>query len=121
MDDPRLVGRSSKSIERKKRFIAARKAAGLTQQELAEKAGVSLSAVQRVESMSKASNSRAWMFFNMCEVLGVSLDYIWFGCDENEHRCPVHGGLCRELANMSEEARQALFVALTATKPAQMT
>lgn len=76
-EDPEVAERESKGSGRKwERLIAARKAKGLTQQQMADAIGVSLVTYNRWENRLIPPEA-AWPFIKMSKELGVSMDYLF--------------------------------------------
>lgn len=68
------------------RLIKAREAVGLTQQELADKCGVSQSMIARVESGER--EPRRWLTIRIAESLDESIGYLFYGQDDDQRSLP---------------------------------
>lgn len=82
----------------------------MTQRELASITGVSVSTIQRMESMAAPSNVQARAFAKLCGALGCSMDYIFFGTEiENPADDPQIALLLTLIRDMPPRKRAALI------------
>lgn len=59
------------------RLLAARRAKGMTLQELSDKSGVSASTISTIEC--GRSTATVWVMANLCDALGVSMQWMVYG------------------------------------------
>lgn len=98
------------SMDLKDRIALARKQAGLSQEQLGEKLGVSRQAVSKWES-GQANPDVAYVT-EMCRLFGVSSDWLLMGLDEGDQgspaACPGCGGIVTPLDRFCPKCGQPL-------------
>lgn len=97
-------------MDLKDRIALARKQAGLSQEQLGEKLGVSRQAVSKWES-GQANPDVAYVT-EMCRLFGVSSDWLLMGLDEGDQgspaACPGCGGIVTPLDRFCPKCGQPL-------------
>ena len=84
------------------RIAARRKELGMTQEQLAERLGLSLQSISCIELGKKAV--RPENLANLCKHLNVSVDYILYGkCDESQMNDTI-----KKLSSLDPEAYNAV-------------
>jgi transcriptional regulator with XRE-family HTH domain len=92
-------------VELPERLVAARRAAGLTQAELAERAGVHLTQLNRYEAGTSEPTLR--VIRRLCVTLGLSADELVFGESDGDEDREL--ALAFEAAKgLDDESRQAV-------------
>ncbi len=83
-----------------KRISQARKTKQLTQEDLSELSGLSVSAISRIETGSNSTSLKT--LYRLCDILGVSLTYMLYDL-LSEQQAPVQSPIVSDIVALTEQ------------------